>query len=127
MAPSGRSSLLKYLMKEGNEKYVMSQSHTSMWNMKHAHLVNQLGSDCHRVYFLAAFPPHPFDWFHGVVRWELLFEEDIQVGSKLSNFPGAAMVSTPPCCWRIRCVAGEVTSSGWRAMRRGVEVQNILC
>jgi hypothetical protein len=30
MAPSGRSSLLKYLMKEDNEKHVMLQSYTSM-------------------------------------------------------------------------------------------------
>jgi hypothetical protein len=30
MAPSGRSSFLKYLMKEDNEKHVMLQSYTSM-------------------------------------------------------------------------------------------------
>jgi hypothetical protein len=34
MAPSGRSSLLKYLMKEDNEKYVMLESYTSMRCMK---------------------------------------------------------------------------------------------
>jgi hypothetical protein len=34
IVPSGKSSLLKYLMKKDNEKYVMLQSYTSMRCMK---------------------------------------------------------------------------------------------